>query len=339
MDSTREYKEVIDRFPALELSYDYIDHTKASKYDYYMAIPYGKKYFMYMTYHNKSRCCFLISMDRDNNIQNIEKILTINNDDLHYGTILYGTMINHDGHKYYVVQDIYMYKGEITNTFKNYKKMSVLECLFKNDIQQHIYLQSQVIISLPVMDFNYSNIVEQSKKLIYDIYDIQCWNKQYHKPAFISYRERKGLHTNEQSNLRATFNITADVQNDIYNLYCYNEGNFNHYYEVAYIPSYKTSVFMNSLFRNIKENRNLDFLEESEDEDEFEDVRLDKYVDLDLQLKVDCVYNAKFKKWVPVKLSNNNKLSSLSDIKNMFHGNKYDKNTERIRFRKFKKKY
>jgi hypothetical protein len=45
-------------------------------------------------------------------------------------------------------------------------------------------------------------------------------------------------------------------------------------------------------------------------------------VDLDLQLKVDCVYNAKFKQWVPVKLSNNNKLSSLSDIKNMFHGNK-----------------
>lgn len=338
MNSLVEYKEIVERFPSLELSYDYVDHTKASKFDYYMAIPYGKKYFMWFTYYNKSRSCFLISMDRDNNIQQLESILTINSDDLHYGTILYGTMINHDNHKYYVTQDVYMYKGELTNNYKNYQKLGIFKSLFQYDVQQEIYLENQIILSLPVMECEYSKIVEQSKKLIYDIYDIQCWNKNYHKSQFISYRERKG-EQNNQSNMRATFNITADIQNDIYNLYCYNDGNFNHYYDVAYIPSYKTSVFMNSLFRNIKENNNLDSLEESDDEDEFEDVRLDKYVDLDLQLKVDCMYNAKFKKWVPFKLSNNNKLSSFADIKQMFHGNKYDKNAERVRFRKFKKKY
>ena len=338
MNNTREYKEIADRFPSLELSYDYVDHTKASKFDYYMAIPYGRKYFMYMTYHNKSRCCFLLSTDRENNIQQIEKVLTINNDDLHFGTLLYGTMINHEGYKYYIVQDIYMYKGELTNTFKNHKKLSILQNMFKNDIQQQIYLQNQIIISLPVIDYSYSNIVEQSKKLIYDIYDIQCWNKLYHKSAFISYRERKG-HESEQGKLRATFNVMADVQNDIYHLYCYHEGDINHTYDVAYIPTYKSSVYMNSLFRNIKENINLDSLEESDDEDEFEDVRLDKYVDLELQLRMDCVYNTKFKKWVPLKISNNSKLSSLADIKNMLHGTRYDKNAERIRFRKFKKKY
>ena len=96
---------------------------------------------------------------------------------------------------------------------------------------------------------------------------------------------------------------------------------------------------MNSLFRNIKENINLDYLEESDDENEFEDIRADKYVDLDLELNIDCIYSNKFKKWVPVKLSNKNKLSSLADIKNMFHGHKKDNNAERIRFRKYKKKY
>ena len=35
---------------------------------------------------------------------------------------------------------------------------------------------------------------------------------------------------------------------------------------------------MNSIFRNIKENRNLDLLEESDDEDEFENINLDKYL-------------------------------------------------------------
>ena len=332
-----QYKDAMDRFPTLELSYDYIDHTKASKHDYYMAIPYGKKYFIWFTYFNKSRTCFLINMDRENNIQQIESILTINNDDLHYGTILYGTIIHHENYKYFVTQDVHMYKGELTKTYKNCKKMDIFHYLFSNDIQQNIYLQDQVIISLPVIDYSYSNIVEQSKKLIYDIYDIQCWNKLYHKSAFISYRERKDQNNNVK--LRATFKIMADLQNDIYKLYCFNEGNFNYYYDYAYIPSYKTSVFMNSLFRNIKENINLDYLEESDDENEFEDIRADKYVDLDLELNIDCIYSNKFKKWVPVKLSNKNKLSSLADIKNMFHGHKKDNNAERIRFRKYKKKY
>ena len=37
------------------------------------------------------------------------------------------------------------------------------------------------------------------------------------------------------------------------------------------IPDYKTSVFMNDLFRTIKENKNLDLLEESDDEEDDND--------------------------------------------------------------------
>jgi hypothetical protein len=37
---------------------------------------------------------------------------------------------------------------------------------------------------------------------------------------------------------------------------------------------------MNQLFRNIKENKNLDYIEESDDEADFEDVREDRFVDL-----------------------------------------------------------
>ena len=59
--------------------------------------------------------------------------------------------------------------------------------------------------------------------------------------------------------------ILCDIQNDIYNLFC-SDGNKPKFYQIAYIPDYKTSVMMNSLFRNISENLNLDTLEESEDE-------------------------------------------------------------------------
>jgi len=60
---------------------------------------------------------------------------------------------------------------------------------------------------------------------------------------------------------------------------------------------------MNKLFRNIKENNNLDSLEESDDEDEFENEKEDKYVYLDREYNIVCSYNYKFKKWVPIKLA------------------------------------
>jgi hypothetical protein len=59
---------------------------------------------------------------------------------------------------------------------------------------------------------------------------------------------------------------------------------------------------MNALFRKIKENVNLDSLEESDDDEEFEDDRIDKYVYLEKELKMKCQLNPKFKKWVPKSL-------------------------------------
>ena len=74
-------------------------------------------------------------------------------------------------------------------------------------------------------------------------------------------------------------------------------------YDVAYIPDYKTSVMMNKLFRNIKENANLDALEESDDEAEFENESPDKFVHLDRSYNMTCIYNLKFRKWTPVRVA------------------------------------
>ena len=83
---------------------------------------------------------------------------------------------------------------------------------------------------------------------------------------------------------------------------------------IAYISNYKTSVFMNSIFRTIKENDNLDALEESDSEEEFEDVSLDKFVNLEKQEIMKCVYNRKFNGWVPIEIKKE-KISSLKEIK------------------------
>jgi hypothetical protein len=98
------------------------------------------------------------------------------------------------------------------------------------------------------------------------------------------------------------FQVCADIQFDIYHLFAYGINKKPVYYNIALIPNYKTSVFMNGLFRNIKENKNLDYIEESEDEEDFQDMSEDKYVDLEKILLMECVFNMKFKKWVPIRV-------------------------------------
>jgi hypothetical protein len=116
--------------------------------------------------------------------------------------------------------------------------------------------------------------------------------------------------TNNNNNKKyKIFIVSADIQNDIYNLVdpdaVINDNELSNYAIsnklIASIPDYKTSVFMNTLFRNIKENRSLDALEESDDEDEFENTNIDKFVDLTKKIKMKCIFNYKFKKWTPIE--------------------------------------
>ena len=92
------------------------------------------------------------------------------------------------------------------------------------------------------------------------------------------------------------FDVIAYIQPDLYHLTVADGAT-----SIACIPSYTVSVMMNSIFRNIKENVSLDALEESDDEEEFEDVRVEKYlVHRTDPVKMKCEYNYKFKKWAPI---------------------------------------
>lgn len=97
------------------------------------------------------------------------------------------------------------------------------------------------------------------------------------------------------------FYVKAQTEADLYRLYK-NAVDEDSYIGLANIPDYKTSVMMNSLFRNIKENLNLDLLEESDDEDDFEDIREDKYVDTSKIILMECQYVSKFRSWIPRKV-------------------------------------
>jgi hypothetical protein len=109
------------------------------------------------------------------------------------------------------------------------------------------------------------------------------------------------------TNIQAVFIVRPNVQNDIYELFVKTGGpgrtGFSTvFHNFAHIPNYKTSVMMNRLFRNIRENERLDAMEESETEEEFENIELDKYVSLHKEYKFVCKLNKKFCRWVPISV-------------------------------------
>jgi hypothetical protein len=117
------------------------------------------------------------------------------------------------------------------------------------------------------------------------------------------------------TNIQAIFIVRPNIQNDIYELFVKprngNSGTVlatdSHaiFHNFAHIPNYKTSVMMNRLFRNIRENERLDTMEESEPEEDFENIDLDKYVLPDKEYRLVCKFNKKFCRWVPISVVTN----------------------------------
>jgi hypothetical protein len=120
-----------------------------------------------------------------------------------------------------------------------------------------------------------------------------------------------------QYKLPTTFRVVADIQYDIYHLYAKSREHGESpyiYFGVASIPSYEKSVMMNRLFRTIRENDNIDYIEESDTEEDFENLDSTRYVDLDKELFMECVFHEKFRKWQPMVESSREKVVFIDKL-------------------------
>jgi hypothetical protein len=248
---------------------------------------------------------------------NVQIVNTCFTDKLALGTIFYGTLFynstNSTNNSYFCIEDLYYYVGKSCSNLKYIIKLEILKDIFKNDICQTALTNKFTIFGLPLMLNNLKLILKEIQLLPYNISEIQFRYFNITQIYAMKYIKPGGTHYNN-----AIFKITADIEPDIYNLFIYKNGT-DVYYDIAFIPNYKTSVMMNKLFRKIKENDNLDAIEESDSEEEFQNNREDKYVYLDKSFKMNCEYNNKFKRWVPVSLShkNDNIISITNLLKNL----------------------
>ena len=300
---------ILKTFPKFELSYENITHKKVHNADILLAIPEGNKGFAWFTCYNNENICFLLEIDEKNKIKNIKRILVSFIDSLALGTIFYGSLFIYNNISCFAIEDIYYYKGNnyIYTPYSN--KLHLLKQIFNTEISQNILNHNFTIFGLPLVYMDFNLLLNDIQKLPYKISQIKfrffekknarkIMTMNYFKPSISKNNIQKEKQT-------AVFKIMADIEPDIYNLFIYKNG-VDEYYDMAFIPDFKTSVMMNKLFRNIKENDNLDKIEESDNELDFEDVREDKYVYLDKSFNLICEYNYKFKRWVPISLVGEN---------------------------------
>lgn len=145
--------------------------------------------------------------------------------------------------------------------------------------------------------------VLKNKQLLLQSNKSQTYKSQTNKSQ--TYKSQN-INRSHISKSQVVFKITSDIQNDIYNLHSINHDGSDCFCGLAHIPNFNTSVMMNKFYRNIKENINLDMLEESDSEDEFENDDPLQFVNLTKTYNFICAYNNKFRKWYPIQLAQDN---------------------------------
>tara|TARA_Y100000591_G_C21800027_1_gene681544 strand:+ start:420 stop:1361 length:942 start_codon:yes stop_codon:yes gene_type:complete len=292
----KNQQKLLSFFPPIELSYIKNIHKKVHS-DMYLIIPKGYKFFAWFKCWNNQNVCFIMQVDtRTKSISSIQIYPCVFNYKLcaGKGTICYGTMIKNNIN-IFCIEDIYYFMGKNINFVNFKKKLSYLDTMFSKYLKQVAYKKNDIVFGLPVMSNNYNIIINQIQNINYEIYCIQM-RKLNRNSGYLNYKLKI------QPKLYGVFEVKTCIDEDIYELF-FKDKNSIVKHNYAFIPDYKTSIYMNSLFRNIRENTNLDYIEESEDEETFENISLDKYVNLNKKIKMMCEYNHKMKLWKPLKIS------------------------------------
>lgn len=303
----RDENELMKQFPVFELCYEKKMHNKVRSADLYLIIPKGNKYFAWFFQYKNHYVCIILQLYNRKEIENIKIYKCCFHSSLcaGKGTILYGTILKRNNQEIFLSEDIYYFKDAYIRSFSQKKKLHIMHKIFTSHLKSVHISSSNLIFKLPIMDTNYDIICKKCESIIYDAFCIQ------HRLP-----NNTHLYLNQpiQHKYYATFMVKTTLSPDIYSLYCYNDDNTLIHHNYAHIGSYKDSVMMNELFRKIKENTNLDTLEESDDEEEFQNITPDKYIYLDKEFNMKCVYNYIFKRWTPKNIDEESSVSHIKDI-------------------------
>jgi len=323
------------RFPSFEHSYETVIHKNVPEnYNLALAIPVGRKSFAWFTFYKDTDVLYQMDLDKDKKIVKTTRVDSKFDSSLSIGTVLYGIVLPETNA--FIIEDMHFYKGVPMHSLTFGEKLHYIHQFLSEEIagairfvlpilwyntQRECDILPEFVKQYPVHHIQYRSLTHIVPYLNYQVNRRPNTDKDKDKdkivPIVVQRHQTLSApdFTKSQYRYPAVFHIVADIKCDIYHLYaCEAKGSIV-YYNTAYIPNYKTSVMMNTLFRNIKENKNLDYIEESEDEEEFENIREDRFVDLQKIVYMECVFNYKFKRWTPVRVLNDrNRVVHISKL-------------------------
>lgn len=277
--------------------------------------------FSWFTFDRDEDVCFIADLNREKRISQLNRVNGLTVDiQLALGTALYGTIVLEGDTQFFIIEDIYFYKGVAVKNVAFIEKLDIIQSVIQLVRSQNPNPSLHFV--LPVI-----SVCESSPENIgYAVHHLQYrsadkimpylnefTNKKTMAPVPSTVEPKVSAHRFQTMSFKmdtfkpqykypTVFQVTADIQYDIYHLFAFGKNNIPVYFDVAYIPNCKNSAFMNSQFRSIRENKNLDYIEESDDEDDFQNIEEDKYVDVNKVLSMECLYHAKFRRWVPVRV-------------------------------------
>ena len=291
--------KLLNNFPDIKPCYEKKIYSKPNNhYDLCLAIPKGKKFFGWFTYYLNKPVFFLVD--------SIKKNITFKYtsfDPILCNTVIYGTQFYYKSNEVFSLEDVLIFQSKYVNLYNFEEKLKLINYIF-NNLHCNQIEKNFLIFGLPFISNNIDELYK-NKTIPYVIYAYQYRNQKKLSP-YLNFITEKSLNNNF-----TTFKVLADNRQDIYKLYC-KEG----FYGFASVSKLKTSKLLNSIFREIKESTNLDLLEESDDEEEFQNTNDNKY-NLNNTVYMTCKFNKNFNSWEPENISKTKNLLSKEEIKKM----------------------
>lgn len=254
-----------------------------------IALPEGVVRHCYFTLHKGQPACFLLEMNGQHAVTKGEMVLAAFDPSLAAGTLVKGTLLSCKNKRFFVVWDLILLCSRDVSD-KSYEIRTAHLPGFFSSVAPCPYTQLSLTFASPIEASSFKHCSKLVADLPYTLVDM-LYVRKGTVPSIRSVQrsQKKGCRSSP-----CIMTIEADATHDIYRLRPYNSP----VSRVAAVQSLAESRKLNCLFREIRENNDLDLTEMSEDEEFFEDIGHDKYLKKCPAKTVECVYDFKMKRWV-----------------------------------------
>jgi hypothetical protein len=316
-----------------------------NKNEIYVAIPCGKKAHLWFSNDGNENGCFLINHQalklskpiitsdpkrdqHENEIQKISIGYGIEDNTYFHGTLISGTLVyppnsrQQGENEYFVADDLLYHKGLSLTKFSFCERLEYLVSFMKKNTASHP-VSNQYDLDGKQIKQKKCNLVlaymrGKNEKTVTPRYVIHHWQSrvfdecqpyQYLRaepqtppPTQPQTQSQTQNHRSSSSiyNEKVIFKVVPENNWDVYSLYATDENQREVLYGNAGIFSYETSQMLNHHFTK-KFPKTLDEIEESDDEEQ------ETKTETRTENLFECVFSAKFRKWVPISPTTTNK--------------------------------